>query len=327
VSIVNGGPRPRVGVVCLLVAGLVLLSAAAGRAAAREQDTILASELLPPLVGYAVEDPGQAGIDSITKMLTAELSGRGLEVVTVRNYTAEASGGQATAFVMSHADTGVATPVLAGSFYCPTTTFATREMGTCGEQNPFEPGWAVSWGAAPGFILRVTSADQATAERVMAALVMANAGAGAGAGAGKAEKAPALGLPRLAGKGSFRLNSAAGQVIVLSFWSSKCAQCAQEDGVLERVAGAYGDAAGVRVVRVIYKDKPGAARAAVKKLQPDYEVVTDPGSKAAKAFGVSAAPSTVVIDRQGRVAAQLQDPVDDATLSAALDALLYGKPS
>lgn len=314
--------RSRCGSVAVLLAGLLVpVLVSPSTSLAEEPKTITVGELLRPLPGFDDQDLGPTGIDAISAVVAGELAGR--QVVGARDYTPKGASEKGTAYVIGHADTTVSFPVVAGSYFCA-PKLSVRGMGVCEFNNDVNL-WVLEWGANPAWLLRTFSYDKGVAERLMAALVLANT-AGRGGGA-PGETLPALGLPRLTGKGSLQLRSLVGQVVVLNFWSSKCAQCSQEDGVLARAAGAYGDAAGVRVVRVVYQDKPAAARPALTKLQPDYDVVTDPGSKAAKAVGVNKAPSTIVVNRQGRVAVELRDPVDDKTLSTALDSVLYGTPS
>jgi thiol-disulfide isomerase/thioredoxin len=121
--------------------------------------------------------------------------------------------------------------------------------------------------------------------------------------------------------GHFDLANWRGKVVVVNFWGSWCAPCHSEAQALEQV---YKDDEnkGVEFVGIDVKDDPASAQAFMAKFDVTYPVVNDPSNLLALRFhGVppSATPTTVVIDRAGRIAArqsgeilytQLRDVVD-----------------
>jgi thiol-disulfide isomerase/thioredoxin len=98
-----------------------------------------------------------------------------------------------------------------------------------------------------------------------------------------------------------------GQVVVLNFWASWCGPCRSEAPVLKDIAAKTKDK-GVRFLGVDFKDDRAQALAFQRTQQPGYPSLFDQPGKVALAFhgmvNPAAIPSTLVIDRQGRVAAR-----------------------
>jgi thiol-disulfide isomerase/thioredoxin len=103
------------------------------------------------------------------------------------------------------------------------------------------------------------------------------------------------------------LSSYAGKVIVLNFWASWCPPCRSEAPALEQVA-ADTHASGVQFVGVDIREN-GASDGVnfVTTHHIDYPSFSDQSSRIALDFrstGVQSPPTTIVIDRQGRIAAR-----------------------
>jgi thiol-disulfide isomerase/thioredoxin len=103
------------------------------------------------------------------------------------------------------------------------------------------------------------------------------------------------------------LSSYAGKVIVLNFWASWCPPCRSEAPALEQV---YTDtrASGVQFVGVDIREN-GASDGTnfVTTHHIDYPSFSDQSSRIALEFrktGVESPPTTIIIDRQGRIAAR-----------------------
>lgn len=117
-----------------------------------------------------------------------------------------------------------------------------------------------------------------------------------------------------------------GSVLVVNVWGAWCAPCRAEAPVLQGNATLYADE-GVRFLGVNVKDTPSAARAFERRYGITYPSIDD--SVQRQAFlqlsgevPAAAIPSTLVLDRQGRVAARVIGQIGDATLRALLDAVL-----
>lgn len=138
--------------------------------------------------------------------------------------------------------------------------------------------------------------------------------------AGKRPPAPALTLPLLGG-GRRSLASLRGTVVVLNFWASWCQPCQGEAPVMERwqpvLARYRGTVLGVDVL-----DVRSDALAFIRRYHLSYPVVRDDDGSHERPFGVSGYPETLVVDRQGRIAAVQRGPVDDLFFTTVVLPLL-----
>lgn len=86
-------------------------------------------------------------------------------------------------------------------------------------------------------------------------------------------------------------------------------------------------AQGVRFVGVDEADTDASAQAFAKQVGMTYPVLADPNGDllhALPGLPPSAVPSTLVLDRSGRIAAKIIGPADKAGLSDLLAALAQG---
>ncbi len=98
-----------------------------------------------------------------------------------------------------------------------------------------------------------------------------------------------------------------GQVVLLNFWATWCAPCVEEMPSLDRLQVALGGE-GLAVV-ALSGDRQG-----MKVVGPFYEklglrhlqIYLDPKNLLPRRLGIRALPTTLVLDRQGRVVAGLQ---------------------
>jgi thiol-disulfide isomerase/thioredoxin len=122
--------------------------------------------------------------------------------------------------------------------------------------------------------------------------------------------------------GTFDLAEARGDVVVLNVWGSWCAPCRAEAPDLVAVAKATQDD-GVQFVGVNTRDTTTAAQAFEKEFDVPYGSVVDGDGRLLLAFRdtlpPAAIPSTLVIDREGRMAARVVGPITQTSLADLVD--------
>lgn len=110
--------------------------------------------------------------------------------------------------------------------------------------------------------------------------------------------------------------------MVLNVWGSWCSPCRAEAPDLARVSRETYDS-GVRFVGIDTRDTDDAARAFTRSFHITYPSIIDEQGELLLGFSgvipISAVPSTVVIDRDGGVAARVVGRVDEATLRGLID--------
>ena len=119
------------------------------------------------------------------------------------------------------------------------------------------------------------------------------------------EPAPPVAGPTLDGS-SLDLASLRGDVVVLNSWASWCPPCKEEIPAFVALDGSA--TPGVHVVGLNVSDAPEAAQALVDSLGMEYPSIVDAAGTILPTIpGVppKSLPSTVVIDRDGRIAARI----------------------
>jgi cytochrome c biogenesis protein CcmG/thiol:disulfide interchange protein DsbE len=132
--------------------------------------------------------------------------------------------------------------------------------------------------------------------------------------------APDFTLPGLDGP-SVTLSKLRGQVVVINFWASWCAECHSEQAALSDTWEQFQDS-GVVVVGFDFEDTAGAARGYVHDAGVSYPTVEDADSHTALAYGIRGVPETFVVNRSGHVAARIIGGVDAADLGRRIETLL-----
>jgi thiol-disulfide isomerase/thioredoxin len=137
---------------------------------------------------------------------------------------------------------------------------------------------------------------------------------------GSRPAAPDISGTTLAGQ-HLSLSAYRGSVIVLNFWGSWCAPCRAEAPDLTALATTYAPR-GVRFLGVDIRDDPVSADAFVKAFGIPYPSLNDPSDELALAFRgtvpPAGIPTTLVIDKSGRIAARIVGSVSFDTLRALI---------
>ena len=123
------------------------------------------------------------------------------------------------------------------------------------------------------------------------------------------------------------LSAYRGSVVVINFWGSWCAPCRAEAPDLSALAANYATR-GVRFLGVDIRDDPVSADAFIKAFRVPYPSLNDPSDELALAFRgtvpPAAIPTTLVIDRSGRIAARILGSVSYDSLRALITQVSRG---
>jgi len=116
-----------------------------------------------------------------------------------------------------------------------------------------------------------------------------------------------------------------GDVVLLNFWYADCPPCRVEAPDLAALATDYADR-GLRVVGINARDDADRVASFTESFGITYPMLEDSDASAVSALqGVvplSAYPTTVVLDREGRPAARVLGLTDAATLGGLVDDVL-----
>jgi peroxiredoxin len=91
-----------------------------------------------------------------------------------------------------------------------------------------------------------------------------------------------------------------GQVVMLNFWASWCGPCRQEMPLLESIYKKY-NRLGFTLIGVNVEPDSNAANDWLKQTPVSFPILYDKESRVSKMYDVAGMPSTVIIDRAGKV--------------------------
>ncbi len=114
-----------------------------------------------------------------------------------------------------------------------------------------------------------------------------------------ASNAPDFTLRTLEGP-NLRLKELRGQVVMVNFWATWCGPCRQEMPHLSRLSAKY-QGAGFVLLGVNVDDDSHKAADMAQKLGLKFPVLMDADKSAISLFDVKTMPTTVLIDRSGKV--------------------------
>jgi peroxiredoxin len=120
-----------------------------------------------------------------------------------------------------------------------------------------------------------------------------------------------------------RLSEHRGEVVVLSFWSSRCNPCRTQLTALNRSLATYASA-GLSIYGVGVDDDPVQAVDFAHSAAVRFALLLDPAKGVSRSYQVDNLPMTVLIDRNGTVRYVLRDYSDasDSRYLQELRALL-----
>lgn len=137
---------------------------------------------------------------------------------------------------------------------------------------------------------------------------------------GARPEAPDVSGTTLTGTG-FRLFADRGSVVVMNFWGSWCTPCREEAPALGTLARHFAGT-DVRFIGVDIRDDPAGAEAFMRTFRIGYPSVNDPNDAIALDFSgtvpPAGIPTTLVIDRSGRIAARIVGQASYSGLKALI---------
>ena len=125
-----------------------------------------------------------------------------------------------------------------------------------------------------------------------------------GTAAGAATPAPSTVAPDFTLHGAdgrnVRLQELRGQVVLVNFWATWCGPCREEMPRLQSLYDKY-RASGFVLLGVNVDDDPRNAMGVAQKLKVSFPVLLDTDKSVSRLYDLGTMPSTVLIDRDGRV--------------------------
>jgi len=119
------------------------------------------------------------------------------------------------------------------------------------------------------------------------------------AGSSPAAPAPAFTLASRTGQ-DVSLSQYKGNVVMINFWASWCGPCRQEMPLLESIYKKY-NKMGFTMIGVNVEPDSNAANEWLKATPVSFPILYDRDSKVSKLYDVAGMPSTVIIDRSGKL--------------------------
>jgi thiol-disulfide isomerase/thioredoxin len=123
----------------------------------------------------------------------------------------------------------------------------------------------------------------------------------------------------------WRVSDARDKVLVLNVWGQWCGPCVAEMPHLQQVwSRMSASGAPVQFMGINYRDGVETAKAFLRANKITYPSLEDDGGRTLLALRGKAntTPTTLVLDRQGRIAARVSGPVTAATLSGLVNDVL-----
>lgn len=137
--------------------------------------------------------------------------------------------------------------------------------------------------------------------------------------------APEFKLVNRAG-GEISLSSLKGQVVMINFWASWCGPCRQEFPALDQIYSKY-KPMGFQMVAINVESEKADAERFLGQTPVSFPILFDADNKVSGNYGVSAMPTTFLVDRQGKLRWQHRayKPGDEAKYIEQIRAMLREK--
>ena len=134
--------------------------------------------------------------------------------------------------------------------------------------------------------------------------------------------APEVRFTTLAGE-SFATSDLRGNVVLVNFWATSCEICVKEMPMLIETHRRFAPRGYVTVAVAMRYDHPNLVADFAQKNALPFRVALDLSGEIARGFGdVHLTPTTIILDRRGRIVKQYLGEPDQAELRALLEKAL-----
>lgn len=90
------------------------------------------------------------------------------------------------------------------------------------------------------------------------------------------------------------------KVVMINFWATWCAPCRVEMPQFAKIYKEYKDK-GLEILAVNEDRAPDKLDAYLTKKPVAFPILLDPGGKVAESYGIRAFPTTIMVDKSGKV--------------------------
>ena len=129
-------------------------------------------------------------------------------------------------------------------------------------------------------------------------------------------------LPMLGG-GNASLSSYKGKVVILNFWATWCPPCRSEMPSMETLYQRFKNR-GLEILAVDLGEDRDEVQQFINSNRYTFPVLLDAGGKASTQYGVSAIPTTYILDKEGKIIGKIVGSIrwDNPKIITAFEALL-----
>lgn len=133
--------------------------------------------------------------------------------------------------------------------------------------------------------------------------------------------APDFRLGSVAGP-NYRLLEQRGEVVVLNFWATWCGNCRKAMPQFERLHQQYGQK-DLQIFGVNLDTNDADLNGFLKDTQLSFPILRDTEQKVSQLYNVEAMPTTVIIDRDGRIQKVYEEMENDTLQNIETDIRQY----